>query len=205
MRDRRTERLLIAVTFCALGAMIGTCMLGRSDAKAYGPDAGFHPRERTIGVRTKIPVAGLERAFVYWNDAAGRPLLVLDDVGPIVIYDGDAVRGSEECPGGNCSAPVAENGRFSWPPTYPYARCEIYLTDNGAASWVTVAHELGHCLGLDHDSRSIVGSGGSTSNAYDRQQLQQLGYATPAPAPTHRTRRTPRPRRTPRSRPSPRG
>ncbi len=199
MRDRRTERLLIAATFCALGAMIGTCMLGTGQTKPYGPDAGFWPRTRTIGIRSKIPVPGLETAFRYWNDDAQRTLLVADPNGPITIYDGDLVRGSNECPGGNCSAPVASDGRFSWPPTYPYARCEIYLTDNGAASWVTVAHELGHCLGLDHDSRSIVGSGGSTSNAYDRQQLQQMGYAA-ATRRTPRPHRTPRPRRTPRTR-----
>lgn len=176
-------RRLALVLVLALG------LAAPADAKPYGTNAGFYPRDRTIGIRLKIPVPVLDRALGYWNGAAGRLLLVRDDAGPITIYNGDAVRGSKECPGGNCAAPVAADGRFSYPPTYPYARCEVYLTAAGAQQWTVVAHELGHCLGYDHDRRSIVGGSGST--AYDRQMLEQVGYRATPP----HLRRTRRPRR----------
>jgi hypothetical protein len=101
----------------------------------------------TISVeRSDYPESRIRWAANFWNRQFGQEIIKLGRGGQIEIFEVNRIEYLDCHDTSGCAAPVVDyRGKIT--------SCLIYIRAYGAETGTSVLiHELGHCLGLDHDS-----------------------------------------------------
>lgn len=168
-------KLLFAVLVCSLvvAPFLGTPAGAQSRPALFTDQAGFH---HARFAREPIRVQGpnyLSIGMQYWNARAGWPLFVFADSPEVTANY------RKDC--GFCAfAYSALTHQVAWGD--PYERCEVSLVPSARDEVANVAHELGHCLGLRHQTDGVMTAtgGGRIEPGYkrfDRGLMIEAGYA----------------------------
>lgn len=153
---------------CVLILLVLMSLGPYADARTalYSEEAGFHHARFDRIPITVQRTPGFAKGLEYWNDRAGWDLLVFGEDPEIT---------TQVNPENNCRS-CAEMPDGCWECwKQPYTSCNVDIIPRWR-DLPTVAHELGHCLGLRHQKRGAMGFKRVAPN-FDRGLLQEAGYA----------------------------
>jgi hypothetical protein len=129
----------------------------------YSEEAGFHHARFDRIPITVQRTPGFAKGLEYWNDRAGWELFTFTDSDPEI--SSGAISNCRSCA-------LVTNPYANW--KAPYVACTIDIIPRWR-DLQTVAHELGHCLGLRHQPKGVMER--APAPRFDRRLLQEAGYA----------------------------
>ncbi len=151
-RPKRLIALTLAIMLVmALGGSgVAHAPTYATDYPGPPPELGFDKARNgnSLVVHDKRGVIGfnLHRSVEYWNQAAQWQLFTTSSEKPADVEIREA---NGECGGAAACAPHSLSPQQSPP-------CMIYINKEAGVSlsWATLAHEMGHCLGMHHPEES---------------------------------------------------